>query len=275
MNLLAKTQYLLSFALCILLPSLLFAADAGRVNLEGYITTQDGTPVCAMALASGQYMFSCNPAGYFTLENLPTESDGSVNLQVFAQGFSSYISKLYEFGYQSITLETSGYCYYNEPSPQNTDKGYSRQNPAEIGTRLVHEEFGDYSLGDYTVRATLLRIFRGPDAWELIYDASSYNDEPSAGREYILAEIRFEFLESTEDVQYDIDYYDFDAVSSSGVDYDTTFISLPEPELEATMYQGGSVQGWTVFEVEIGDSSPLMTFGRDYNGVGGVWFKLY
>ena len=42
-------------------------------------------------------MFSCNPNGPFSLLDLPTESDGTVKRQVYAQGFASTIQVLDEF----------------------------------------------------------------------------------------------------------------------------------------------------------------------------------
>jgi hypothetical protein len=50
----------------------------------------DGTPLCAMVLANGQYMFSCNAnLGVYDL-TVPLDSNGQVTLYVFASGFSPY-----------------------------------------------------------------------------------------------------------------------------------------------------------------------------------------
>ena len=57
------------------------------VSISGDITTQDGTPVCAMALANGQYMFSCNPTGKCNL-SVPLDENGQVTLFAFADGFA-------------------------------------------------------------------------------------------------------------------------------------------------------------------------------------------
>ena len=86
----------------VLLPSPMVAADS--IDLQGTITTTDGTPLCAMVLASGRYMFSCNPVGDFLLQDLPTETDGTINLQVFARGFLPYFANLNEFGFKNIAM---------------------------------------------------------------------------------------------------------------------------------------------------------------------------
>ena len=57
------------------------------VSISGDITTQDGTPVCAMALANGQYMFSSNPRGKYNL-SVPLNENGQVTLFGFADGFA-------------------------------------------------------------------------------------------------------------------------------------------------------------------------------------------
>ena len=57
------------------------------VNLTGTVETADGTGLCALVLASGDFMFSCNPNGPYSLTNLPRESDGTVKRQVYVDGF--------------------------------------------------------------------------------------------------------------------------------------------------------------------------------------------
>jgi hypothetical protein len=64
------------------------AYDAGDwVSISGDITTQDWTPVCAMALANGQYMFSNAGNGEYELE-VPLDENGQVTLFAFADGFA-------------------------------------------------------------------------------------------------------------------------------------------------------------------------------------------
>jgi len=53
-----------------------------RVDLTGTVQTAGGTPLCSMVLASGQFMFSCNPNGPFSLTGLPRENDGAVKRQI-------------------------------------------------------------------------------------------------------------------------------------------------------------------------------------------------
>ena len=63
--------------------------DAGkRVNISGTILLQNsGTPVCAMVLANGEFEFSCNGSGTYSL-NIPLDNNGQFKLQVYADGFA-------------------------------------------------------------------------------------------------------------------------------------------------------------------------------------------
>jgi hypothetical protein len=53
---------------------------------SGYIENCDGTPLITLVLANGQYMFSNNPAGEFSLQ-VPLDENGEITLLVFASGF--------------------------------------------------------------------------------------------------------------------------------------------------------------------------------------------
>ena len=89
------------------------------VDLNGTIKTIGGTDICAMVLASGQYMFSCDPTGSFALTELPRETDASIKLQIYADGFHPDIDNLYESGQHAITMEAAGTCpdYNQLPAP--------------------------------------------------------------------------------------------------------------------------------------------------------------
>jgi len=111
------------------LPSPMLAADP--IDLQGTIATTDGTPLCAMVLASGKYMFSCNPIGDFFLQDLPTETNGTINLQVFARGFLPYFANLNEFGSKDIEMKR---C---DDSSSNSIVGSWLYNPGSLSDAAV------------------------------------------------------------------------------------------------------------------------------------------
>ncbi len=75
------------------------AVSPGRYRLIGTVVDANNKPACGLALASGRCMFSCGAGslkceggtanlslGQFDLTDLPTESDGTLNVQTFVFG---------------------------------------------------------------------------------------------------------------------------------------------------------------------------------------------
>jgi hypothetical protein len=62
---------------------------ANRTRITGTVD-HDGTPLCAMVLANGQYMFSCGENnGVYDL-TVPLDAAGQITLYVFVSGFQPY-----------------------------------------------------------------------------------------------------------------------------------------------------------------------------------------
>jgi hypothetical protein len=96
--------------------------------------------------------------------------------------------------------------------------GYSRKNPAGIGIPLdatigstgFYPSFGD----TYQVRISMLESIRGNLAWDMVYAANQFNDQPDEDHEYILAKIKFEYLSGpTDDTKYSLSPVWFDCLS--------------------------------------------------------------
>ena len=76
------------------------AQAATWVPLQGNVRTGNGAAVCALVLANGQYMFSCDGNGTYSL-NVPLDDQGQVTLFAFADGFAPF----------RVTLGPSGFPY--------------------------------------------------------------------------------------------------------------------------------------------------------------------
>lgn len=150
---------------------------------------------------------------------------------------------------------------------------YSMQNPTPIGTEqaVTFKSFSD----SYTANVTVKEIIRGDKAYELIKAANMFNSEAGEGYEYILAKIDFKLTNAPGGKKYDLAGYSFDLVSDKGKTYDKVLIVSPEPKLDAELYKGASNEGYVAFKVGVNDKMPKMTFGRNYDGTGGIWFKVY
>jgi lysophospholipase L1-like esterase len=72
--------------------------SAGKqIYIAGKVLLQDTqTPICAMVLANGQYMFSCDGTGSYVLK-IPLDTNGQFKLQVYADGFAPTIQKYDEY----------------------------------------------------------------------------------------------------------------------------------------------------------------------------------
>jgi hypothetical protein len=62
--------------------------NPGWVDITGFVSLE-GTPLCAMVLANGQYMFSCDPYGEYQL-SVPLDPNGEITLFVFVDGLQPY-----------------------------------------------------------------------------------------------------------------------------------------------------------------------------------------
>jgi hypothetical protein len=145
--------------------------------------------------------------------------------------------------------------------------------------------FGDqYNGGDelYDAKITVLDVVRGDKAWEVIKKASSSNQAPAAGTEYLLARIHFEFSARNRPFHYNytINADQFTAASSDGEPYAPAALAAqPQPGLTGTIDSGDSAEGWIAFIVPRTNARPLMVFKEDVGSVihqgSGVWFRLY
>jgi hypothetical protein len=167
------------------------------------------------------------------------------------------------------------------PAPQ---PGLSPFNPASVGVpinTIIECGTGYTSHELYDTKITLLQVLRGEKAWERIKAASTSNESPNVGFEYILVHIRFEYFArgSPGDCSHELSGAQFTAFSGDGMQYETPSVEPPNPKLGGKLYSGDSAEGWLAFQVEQDDSKPLMTFTAEPAGAiehgGGIWFQLY
>lgn len=163
-------------------------------------------------------------------------------------------------------------------SPNANIPGLSRNNPADILTPVEIAFTDGYQTGtmnpkQYKTKITVKEILRGDTANQMVQQANQFNDKPDSGFDYLLAKIEFELLESPD--QYDLFIHRFQLVSEKGKEYKSRFVSSLQPGIDAKLYQGSKNEGYAAFMVETSDSKPLISFGKDYQGKGGSWFKTY
>ncbi|AHF08405.1 cell wall-binding repeat-containing protein [Desulfitobacterium metallireducens] len=157
--------------------------------------------------------------------------------------------------------------------PADNSLGNSRLNPAPLNTTktVIVKDYFD----DYTAQIAVKQIIRGADAWAMIKEANMFNDAPKDGYEYILAKINFNLVDIANDKALSVSGFNFNLISSDGLEYDYASVVDPDPALDANLYKGATSEGWVAFQVRVGDTSPTLAYGRSYDGTGGVWFKAY
>ena len=131
----------------------------------------------------------------------------------------------------------------------------SRSNPVPLGQplSLVFQDIASFQIA-------VVEIIRGQDAWNLIYEANMFNEQPIEGMEYILAKIGITYQTSTEqDYILSIDSLYFNSVSNNQV-LDSPYVVEPEPELNVELFPGGYGEGYLAFLTYTDDPAPLIAF---------------
>ena len=175
----------------------------------------------------------------------------------------------------SVDTEPEANASAIDSQPSNDSAvSYDRTNPAPINTAQTID-YRDY-IHSYNATVEVTEILRGTDAWKKIADANIFNSEPDEGYEYILAKIKVTANSVKDDAALDINHFDFTAYSSDNVEYDNKRVTVvkPDPALDGKIFAGASREGYTVFAVKETDAAPKMVFGEQYDGTGGIWFKL-
>jgi hypothetical protein len=120
------------------------ASRAGeRVVVDGYVYF-GSTPLCAMVIANGQSAFSCNPPGSIELPNVPLDSNGLVEVQIFASGFAPTKQKYAPTGPTSLQEYTSEGSGATVSIPQATMKRVENGNLIEVDVTYTESSIEGY-----------------------------------------------------------------------------------------------------------------------------------
>lgn len=168
--------------------------------------------------------------------------------------------------------EASNTVLIGKDEPVNT-VGSSRKNPAPLGTKVSFKV--NQLMDKYEGFVWVDEVIRGEEAWKKISQANIFNDGAGEGKEYFLAKISVQVTKNEKaDASVDINRALFTLVSGSGKSYDEFFsVVTPDPQFDSDLYVGASTIGWVAFKVDKTDVAPIITFARNYDGTGGVWFS--
>ena len=156
-----------------------------------------------------------------------------------------------------------------EIEPQD---GFARALPARVGTALETE--ANHLGQGFGVRITIEELIRGEEAFRRVRETNRFSDEPQEDHEYAIVRIRVEVLSGPDDqAKMPVRPADFTVISAEGLDYSRPVVSIPTPVLWDDLSSGSHRTGWVVYEVRA-DDHPLLTYGRDAGGQGGLWWAL-
>ena len=111
------------------------------VDLNGSIKTAQDQDICAIVIASGKHMFSCDPGSPYVLTDLPREGewDASVTRHVYADGFFPKVEKVYGSVFENLVLEPAHCPKFNPPTHPGVNPGAANKEVTISGKVLVHD----------------------------------------------------------------------------------------------------------------------------------------
>ncbi len=160
----------------------------------------------------------------------------------------------------------------------------SPTQPAPIGTPVPSMvELGSVSSNIYDITVTTLEVVRGREALSRLKAASASNPAPAAGLEYLLARVKFELKGRSVSDRMGIPIGDnplqWVALGSELTEFTRPTVTVPSPALVGTVPEGGSIEGWVAFAVDVKEAKPIMVFDPDTGGATGrgktLFFMLY
>ncbi|MBQ7565870.1 MAG: copper amine oxidase N-terminal domain-containing protein [Oscillospiraceae bacterium] len=114
--------------------------------------------------------------------------DGTTYLPVRAVSDALGLNVEWDSATSTVKLTEKGYADASK---------YSRTNPAPTGTAQTFT-VSNYT-NEYTATAVVNSVERGDAAWQKIKAANMFNDQPDAGKEYILANVSITLVSSKND----------------------------------------------------------------------------
>lgn len=106
---------------------------------------------------------------------------------------------------------------------------------------------------------SVVEVFRGEEAFDMLVEANSYNESPADGHEYVLVRLRAHSL-SRDDTFDDIWESDFKATGNENVLYERISLVEPEPRFGFYLFPGGSGEGYAAFQVRVEDTGLILRY---------------
>jgi hypothetical protein len=139
------------------------------------------------------------------------------------------------------------------PTVAPNNLGADPREPAALGETAIN--------GRWAI--TVTELLTGDAAWERILENYSGSDPPADGTQYVMAYVQARLLGDDDEADLLASSF-FVGVSGDGEEVDHPVVLVPDPELFAILYPGGSTEGWVIVSVPTADPDALLAF----RGVG-------
>ena len=155
--------------------------------------------------------------------------------------------------------EDDGYNPLGDPNRPG-----SKNNPAEINQTASYNSIDLSPYMAFNINITVTEIDRGQRAMDMVTLASRYNEPPPKGKEYLLANVKIEAIESKDDSVIEIGPSTFKLFSKKGLEYtERPYLSGFDGQGLSRMFPGAVQEGQVAFFVDTGDESPLIVFAAE------------
>lgn len=125
---------------------------------------------------------------------------------------------------------------------------------------------------------TVEKVFKGSQAWSIVYEANMYNKEPEPGQQYIVAILKVKNVNPSNNSKR-ITSFDFSIAGNSNKVIKADITHLPcmapggsYPQLDAELFTNGQETGSVGFYVPDSESNLKMIYNK--SGVTKVFFSL-
>ena len=143
------------------------------------------------------------------------------------------------------------------PLAEATSLGSAFDSPVPFGQKATTDTF----------EIEAVEAVRGSSALEMVRAASSYNDPPAAGMEYVVVRLRVRNVSAVRG-WYRIDESSFRLVGTQRSLWDRPYVVDPWPELSADLYSGGVAEGWVTLQAAADEADLRVVYQPPYTSGG-------
>ncbi len=150
------------------------------------------------------------------------------------------------------------------------DKG-KFSNPYQVGETAYFDGY-DTLFDPFRAEVVIQQIYRGPEALQMVKDASPINPDPEEGKEYLIAQVLVKVNASKNQESVGLSNYFFSLANGADARMygDVTLLRNVTPALSPIQIGETSI-GYVTFEVNQDDPSPYIVFLSRAHG--GIWFE--